>query len=107
MQAIGSYLRRKHAVFRLNWHEWIATALDWPRQRRARKPGETDGQTPMTGGCWGERLEERWLLATFTDSAPSLNLVLGTNQSLAIVSTGSTYSLRWPRAPGAAPTTPT
>lgn len=40
-----------------------------------------------------QSLEERWLLATFTDAAPSLNLVLGSNQQAAIISTGSTYNL--------------
>ncbi|HEX4149928.1 MAG TPA: hypothetical protein VHY20_13110, partial [Pirellulales bacterium] len=40
-----------------------------------------------------ECLESRWLLATFAELGTTLNLGLGSNESLAIVSTGSTYGL--------------
>ncbi|HEY5311749.1 MAG TPA: hypothetical protein VIK18_04495, partial [Pirellulales bacterium] len=40
-----------------------------------------------------ERLENRCLLATFTDAAPALNLVLAANQNVGIISTGTNYDL--------------
>src|SRR5271163_3216056 len=64
------------------------------RTRRQRAAGE-----PTASRCWFSRrlgfqqLEERHLLATFVDVAPSLNLVFGTNQDVSVISTGAAYSL--------------
>jgi sugar lactone lactonase YvrE len=40
-----------------------------------------------------ERLENRCLLATFTDAAPALNLVLAANQNVGVSSSGTAYTL--------------
>ena len=84
---------RGRSMGRLNWHQWFTRRSIGVGKVAPGVIGGTDELLCPPCGCRGEQLEERWLLATFTDAAPTLNLVLGSNQQAAIISTGSTYQL--------------
>ncbi|HEY5312710.1 MAG TPA: hypothetical protein VIK18_09320, partial [Pirellulales bacterium] len=78
---------------RRSWHDWIVSTCTRPRAKRGRKARPKGWNTPRQRWLTFEALEARQMLATFADTATALNLVLGTNQNAAVISTGTTYSL--------------
>jgi sugar lactone lactonase YvrE len=78
---------------RLSWHDWIARAWGWPWAKRGYKARPGGGTKPRERRLTAQLLEDRCLLATFADAGSSLNLVLGTNENAAIISTGTSYQL--------------
>ena len=76
----------------LGFDSRYGSRLKLPKRIRDRRPQHSSGGR-LLRRLGFESLESRWLLATFTDNSPTLNLVLATNDQVAIASTGTAYTL--------------